>query len=203
MRLALQEIVSGMELQNRLRILRGWKLFILIPRMLLFRPARGGKVPKNQLLDMLSKFVNGQWLDLLGKSQEASENAARLRSRDDVEKGVERAEALISMGEISAAHQALEGSLLAPGKQDTLDALKDENRQPPVPHDPIPEDVLRSVPERPFELEKEEFLHSLRTAHRGAAGRPSGMRTEQFAPFHRQRGGQQQVLRSGSVLCPS
>ena len=59
MRLALQEIVSAMGLQNR-----------LIPRMLLFRQARGGKVPKNQL----------------------SENAARLRSRrrrnrvDDVEK---------------------------------------------------------------------------------------------------------------------
>ena len=76
-----RESVSGMELQNRLRILRGWKLFILIPRMLLFRPARGGKVPKNQLLDRLSKFADGQWLDLLGKSQEASENAARLRSR--------------------------------------------------------------------------------------------------------------------------
>ena len=112
MRLALQKMVSGMELQNRLRILRGWKLFILIPRLLLFRPARGGKVPKNQLLDRLSKFANGQWLDLLGKSQEASENAARLRSRrrrnrvDEVEKRVERAEALISMEEISAARQA-------------------------------------------------------------------------------------------------
>ena len=39
---------------------------------------------------------------------------------DDVEKRVERAEALISMGEISAARQAMEGSPLAPGNQDTL-----------------------------------------------------------------------------------
>ena len=44
--------------------------------------------------------------------------------------------------------------------------------------DPIPEDVFRSVPERPFELDKEKFLHNLRTARRGAAGRASGMRTE-------------------------
>ena len=87
------------------------------------------------------------------------------------------------MREIPAARQALEGSPLAPGNQDTLDALKDENRRPPVPRDPIPEDVLRSVPERPFELDKEEFLHSLRTARRGAAGRPSGMRTEHLRPL--------------------
>ena len=53
MRLALQEIVSGMEVQNRFRILRGWELFILILRMLLFRRARCGKVQKKQLLDRL------------------------------------------------------------------------------------------------------------------------------------------------------
>ena len=62
MRLALKEIVSGMEMQNQLRISRGWKLFVLLPRILLFRPARGGKVPKNHLLDRLQKFANGSGL---------------------------------------------------------------------------------------------------------------------------------------------
>ena len=33
---------------------------------------------------------------------------------------------------------------IAPLAQDTLDALKDDNRRPLVPPDPIPEDVLRS-----------------------------------------------------------
>ena len=80
MRLALQEIVSGMETQNQLRISRGWKLFTLLPRILLFRPTRGGKVPKNQLLDRLQKFANGEWVHLLGKSREASESAASIRS---------------------------------------------------------------------------------------------------------------------------
>ena len=109
MRLALQEIVSGMEIQNQLRISRGWKLFILLTRILLFRPARGGKVPKNQLLDRLQKFANGEWVHLLRLSREASESAASIRSRrsptrvDTVEKTVERAEALICMDEISAA----------------------------------------------------------------------------------------------------
>ena len=82
---------------------------------------RGSRVgeatpPKNQLLDRLQKFANGEWIDLLGLSREASESAASIRSRrsrtrvDTVEKRVERAEALISMGEISAARHALEGS---------------------------------------------------------------------------------------------
>ena len=69
MRLALQEIVSGMEIQNQLWMSRGWKLFILLPRILLFRPARGGKVPKNQLLDRFQKFANGEWVHFLGLSK--------------------------------------------------------------------------------------------------------------------------------------
>ena len=38
MRIALQEIVEGSEAQNEERQCRGWKLFLLLPRMLLFRP---------------------------------------------------------------------------------------------------------------------------------------------------------------------
>ena len=77
-------------------------------------------MPKNQLLDRLRKFANGEWVDLLGLGGEASESAASIRSRrsrtrvDTVEKRDERAEALISMGEISAARHALEGSPVAP-----------------------------------------------------------------------------------------
>ena len=32
-------------------VCRRWKLFVLLPRILLFRLVRGGRVPKNQLLD--------------------------------------------------------------------------------------------------------------------------------------------------------
>ena len=94
------------------------------------RPARGGKVPQNQLLDRLQKFANGEWVHLLGLSREASPSEASIRSRrsrtrvDTVEKRVERAEALISMGEILVARHALEGSPVAPGNEDTLNALR-------------------------------------------------------------------------------
>ena len=102
---------------------------------------------------------------------------------DTVEKRVERAEALISMGEIPAVRHALKGSQVAPGNKDTLNALRDEDRRPPVPRDPIPDENLTTVPGRPFQFDKNEFLHCLRTARRGAAGEPTGMRTEHLRPL--------------------
>ena len=44
---------------------QAWKLFLLIPRLLLFRPARGGLLPKGQLQERFNRFVLGQWLPLL------------------------------------------------------------------------------------------------------------------------------------------
>ena len=49
-------------LDNPTRIMRGWKLFTLLPR-LLTKPPRGGKVPKNKLLEWVQKFASGEWLD--------------------------------------------------------------------------------------------------------------------------------------------
>ena len=34
--------MNGVEAHSEVRAERGWKLFMLLPRMLLFRPARGG-----------------------------------------------------------------------------------------------------------------------------------------------------------------
>ena len=38
LRVAFQEIFDGTEANNEARVVRGWKLFLLLPRMLLFRP---------------------------------------------------------------------------------------------------------------------------------------------------------------------
>ena len=89
-----------------------------------------------------------------------------------MEKRVARAETLISLGEISAARLALEGSPAAPGSDETLSALTDESGRPPEPRDPIP--ILQSRPTVPFELDKEVFLQNLRTA---------SMRSEHLRPL--------------------
>ena len=87
-RVALQEIISGAESQSELRMTRGWKLFMLLPRMLLFRPFRGGMVPRKQLEARIRLFQDGQWLQLLAESSICAErvhqnNIRRRRRRDE------------------------------------------------------------------------------------------------------------------------
>ena len=88
------------------------------------------KCPRTSFLIVFKNLGTESGLIFLG-TREACESAASIRSRrsstrvDTVEKGVEGAEALISMGEISAARHALEGSPVAPGNEDTLNALRE------------------------------------------------------------------------------
>ena len=42
MRVALEEVARGIQEHSDLRTTRGWKLFLLLPRLLLWRPVRGG-----------------------------------------------------------------------------------------------------------------------------------------------------------------
>ena len=41
LRTALDEVIAGHELGSESRMTRGWKLFLLLPRLLLHRPSRG------------------------------------------------------------------------------------------------------------------------------------------------------------------
>ena len=123
MRIALQEIVEGSEAQNEERQCRGWKLFLLLPRMLLFRPPRGGLIPKPRLLDRFAMFAMGQWTQLLILSRESSEDARKVAMRrrrtqvDSLEKRSERAQILVLMGEVSAGRRALDGAAIAARRQ--------------------------------------------------------------------------------------
>ena len=130
MRIALEEIVQGHQAQNEDRQSRGWKVFVLLPRMLLFRPPRGGLIPKQRVLDRFAEFARGSWTELLISSRECSEAARKgsIRRRrtqtDSLEKRAERAQMLILMGEVSAGRHALDGAAVAPGTQDTLNQLR-------------------------------------------------------------------------------
>ena len=84
MQVALDEITEGRHRRNVVQEERGWKLFFLIPMLLLFRLARGGVVPRNNLEDRLSRFASGEWLSLLAESSKLSEAAqdASVRKRE-------------------------------------------------------------------------------------------------------------------------
>ena len=116
MQVALDVITEGRHRRNALQEERGWKLFFLIPRLLLFRPARGGVVPRNKLEERLSRFASGELLFLLPESSKLSEAAkdASVRKRgrgapSDEARAV-RAEQLISLGELSVARRAFESA---------------------------------------------------------------------------------------------
>ena len=76
---------------------------------------------------------------------------------------------LVHMGELSAARRASEAAPLAPGTMATLRKLTDPERRPPVAREELCQEVVDAVPERPFQLDSEEFLVCLRKARRGAA----------------------------------
>ena len=185
MRVAFAEIDQGRVERDATRSSRGWKLFLLLPRLLLHKPPRGGLVPKRKLQDRFEVFADGDWASLLASSMVHASRAAQASSRrsrrqdtDNLESRAARAEALVHMGELSAARQALEGAAVAPGTRDTLNALQDPERRPPVLRDPIPPDILHAAPAEQFSLDFDVFTRNIRSARRGAAGGPSGMTAE-------------------------
>ena len=190
-RVALQGILRGYELQSDLRITRGWKLFMLLPRLLLFRPRRGGKVSKKTLEERFQMFQDGRWLELLGISRgtgaQVHQSSVRRRRRqhqdDGIQKRVDRAHNLVQLGELSAARQALEGANVAPGNLATLRALTNRDRRPPFARQELSQEILHSEPAEPFVLDGNAFLVCLRSARRGAAHGPSGVTADHLFPI--------------------
>ena len=94
-----------------------------------------------------------------------------------------RAEALVQIGELSSARQALEGAEVAPGNRTTLGALRKFERRPPNLRDPLPEELINFQPATLFQLDEDRFLKNLRSSRRGAAAGPSGMTNEHLRPL--------------------
>ena len=64
MRIAFAKIDQGRVEGDATRSSRGWKLFLLLPRLLLHKPPRGGLVPKRKLQDRFEVFADGDWASL-------------------------------------------------------------------------------------------------------------------------------------------
>ena len=189
LRTALDEVIAGHKLGSESRMTRGSKLFMLLPRLLLHRPSRGGMVPRKKLEERIIWFQDGLWLRLLEESQtsEAHAHQASFRRRrnqvDSLDKRASKAPSLVQLGELSAARVSLEGAEVAPGTLTTLRELTNPERRPPILRQELSHEIARSEPAVPFDLDADEFLISLRAARRGAAGGPSGMTSEHLFPL--------------------
>ena len=54
-----------------------WKLFLLLPRLVLHRSSRGGIISKKTLQERFHRFARGEWLQVLAAGEEAAESCAR------------------------------------------------------------------------------------------------------------------------------
>ena len=165
----------------------GWKLFLLAPRMLLYRAPGAGQVPPEELRRREKVFLAGQWLDLLREAASAAQQPPRTQGRatttqgdeeeEDLRRRAERAGALAHLGELSAAAKALTALPLAPTTRDTLNALRDPARRPPEPQVPV-EPRLRHSHAAPVELSPAKLVANASRARKGAAPGPSGCTSE-------------------------
>ena len=160
LRVAMEEIQRGRQVNDETGRSRGWKLFLSIPRMLFHGAPRGGLIPKNRLRERFAQFADGRWIILILASWEVCTAASLLKSSKIANNPTrlsvraERARVLASLvGELFAARQALEGAALAPGDEVTLAALRDRQRRPRERREPILHEISEYLPEHQFALD--------------------------------------------------
>ena len=61
---------------EHVRTCRGWKLFLILPRMLLSRKPRGGSISREALHTIFRQFAEGLWEPLIEFARDASEVAS-------------------------------------------------------------------------------------------------------------------------------
>ena len=153
--------------------------------MLLYRNPGEKTTSREELLDRFRKFWQGSWMELIRIAHTASFSAPAFPSTFSEarqrELKAERADALVCMGEPSAARQVLESAELAPGDLQTLESL--QNSRPQQMHRAIPQDLFERGTVVPATLRYDYFVGNLRRARRGAAPGPSGITAEHLRPL--------------------
>ena len=135
-----------------------------------------------------NRFAEGQWLSLLVESNKVASDGStgatrRRRHNPSDETKALRAERLASLGELSAARQALEGAEIAPGTLATLAELTNPDRRPARPREVVLPNLMRLQPDERIQLDEEMFAENVRSARRGAVPGPSGMTAEHLFPL--------------------
>ena len=163
---ALQIAVSSDETKE----CRAWKLFLLLPFMLLRRPMGRGRMGKSELMmKRFDSFAAGKWDELLkeAETETSHSSTAGVPREMSIEQRAKMACQKTRMGEISWARQCLTGATLAPRTEETFQNL--QNRRPQEVVRPLAPEVLEFMPDRPVRLDRSLFLASLKSANRGSS----------------------------------
>ena len=163
---------------------RAWKLFLLVPRLLLARPPASGSVGKAALLKRVEDFRAGRWSALLQAARATGVSSSGSRPPEDAAsravRARERACAQVRRGELSRARQTLTSAPLAPGNEETLRQLRDPARRPPELRRQLPDGIHSFRPEHPVQLPPGMVADALRSAKRGSAAGLSGATAEHY-----------------------
>ena len=158
---------------------RAWKLFLLVPRLLLARPHETGAAGRAALLERIRAFETGCWRELL-EAAPSPEQRLQRSAGTDAERMRERACAQVRRGQLSRARQTLTSAPLAPGNAATLRLLSDPDKRPPRPRQPMPDDIASFRAADRVHLTAAELGEALRTAKRGSAAGLSGAAVEHY-----------------------
>ena len=177
--LALESIENAENSNDVVIETRSYKLFYPVSRSLSFEPHGEKYVLRKELARRVQLFTAVSWKQLLIESRIHIPIVGRRRKNSNEQRAA-RADALIELGEVSSARQALEAAEIAPGNMDTFMKLTDPEKRPPALReaDPIPDEVRNFQPAEPIILDFDRFVSNLRGARKGAAAGPSGATTD-------------------------
>ena len=109
---------------------RSWKMFCLLPFLLLHRPVNKSTITKEVLYRRFDLFGVGAWDTLVDEAvasiPQARPTARRFWNMEDRGKAACQK---VKLGEITRARQCLTGAALAPGNDDTFDELQRKRPQ--------------------------------------------------------------------------
>ena len=165
--------------KKELELERAWKLFLLLPRMLLTRTRMKGEDGKNEFFYRIREFHRGDWLTLVQQARLPKRKKTAQRAGLDVDAKLRAAEQRARWGELSHARQELVGTPLAPRTMETYYKLCDPAGRPQQPRSlERLQQVCQFQPESAVELDYYRFISNVRSAPRGKSGGLSGMRNE-------------------------
>ena len=153
---------------------RAWKLWCLLPKMLLRVPQGSGKEGRKELQNRFAMFWAGEWLQLL----EEEEETGRPPREDTLQRRLQTATKKVKLGEASRGAQTLTAGKLAPGTPATLAELTDCTKRPRTAARALPPEVRNFVPASPVVLDEKLFLSALRAAPKGSSASLTGLRYE-------------------------
>ena len=161
---------------DRVAEVRAWKLFGMVPIMLLRRTKHSGTIGRDELAQRVEDFNRGRWTDFLPEVQQSDLRSGYTECVDDQVRRGAAAMRRVQRGQVSRARHELTGAPLAPKTPETRAEL--QGRRPQVRQSLIPQEIVDYQPASPLQLDSNIFTKCLRKAPAGSSPGPGGCTNE-------------------------